>query len=71
MELPAGHAPEASLPILSAQGGSAAAIPQTSATLNVLCFPDSQDVGLLSASSPHTGVLLRGAITRPKVSAQS
>lgn len=71
MELPAGHAPEASLPIPSAQGGSAAAIPQTSATLNVLCFPDSQDVGPLSASSPHTGVLLRGAIARPKVSAQS
>lgn len=68
MELPAGHALEA---LLSAQSREAATIPKASVTLNLSCFPDSQDVGLVSASSPHTGVLLCGAITRPKASAQS
>lgn len=68
MELPAGRALEA---LLSARSREAATIPKTSVTLNLPCFPDSQDVGLVSASSPHTGVLLRGAITRPKASAQS
>lgn len=52
--LPAGNAPEVSLPVLSAQGGKAATIPKTSVTLNLLCSPDSQDVGwsLLPAHTP-------------------
>lgn len=41
MELPAWHVLETLLPALSMQGAKAAAIPKTSVTLHLLCFPSS------------------------------
>lgn len=54
MELLAWHVLETLLPALSMQGAKAAATPKTSVTLHLLCFPSSQNVGLVFASSPHT-----------------
>lgn len=54
MELPAWHVLETLLLALSMQGAKAAAIPKTSVTLHLLCFPSSQNAGLVFASSPHT-----------------
>lgn len=71
MKAPVGHALEALLPVPFAQRSKAAAIPKTSMTFNLLCSPDPQNTGLLSAFSPHAGVLLHTAITGPKASAQS
>lgn len=42
------------LSVMSMQGAKAAAIPKTSVTLHLPCFPNSQNAGLIFASSPHT-----------------